>query len=1519
VVIAAGEMISGSDTARLDGVTVTGGNATGTSDITVNEKSVSRLYGGGVFIRDASPVFVCDSIAGNQANGGGGGMYIAGTSATVIKDLIIYGNSMASTNGFGGGGMYIAADALSITRTAVSGNTSALSGGGMYIGSGSPEFTGVVISGNKATEGGGVYVGSGSPRFTNTLISGNVATTACGGVYNKGASVFINVTVAGNFASSGYGGVYNDKNVTATADAEFYNTIAWNNTPATADISKSPSPGKWKNNWMDGKTTNSLVDAMFIDPKPATGINDMRTDGDYRLRKNSPAIDAGDSTLLNPRDTDLAGKDRVRSCNIDMGAYEYQDDDLAINPASGIVYVTENGSGDMDGSSWDDAYPGLAYPLLMAGRTDCYSIKEIRVAAGTYWPRYYAGNGTTDRDRAFVMVPGVKIYGGFSGSESELSGRDSTVNRHGIVQMSNKTVLSGDLGRDDIPGNTASYKSDNVYHVVIAAGNMINSSDTARLDGVTVTGGNANYTNSSYSIKVNEENVNLNNGGGIFVANASPIFVCDSIAGNQANVGGGGIYISGTASAPAIKNLIIYGNSIVLPYIVSDKGDGGGMYISAGAPSVTRTAVSGNTAEKNGGGVYIQNGSPEFTGVVISGNKATEGGGVYVDISTVTPISRFTNTLISGNVATNSYGGGGGGVYNKGAFVFTNVTVAGNYAPSLGGVNNGNTTAANATKFYNTIIWNNTPAGTAGIGTLGNILHSLIEGVDLTGTGTGNFDGTQTTNDPDFLDPDPATSTSTPKLGGDYSLKPESLVKDSGDNSLNSTPKDLAGNLRIQNSVIDLGAYEITVQNTLTAVDDYISVLMNSMDNRIIVGTNDVMNCEVKDAEVKITEYDNNDGHSLTMLNDSVMAYTPAAGIGGMIDSATYEITCDDVTSSAKVYIMINRPRSKRYIACPNAPATVGFINNDPDDIKYYWYYDNGNQIKPTASDTVTTYNVQILWAEPHYKNMVFPRVKVEIELGSDCQISTPTDCAANGTVIWKENFGGNSVNDPPGSNVEINHIISSDYTFCPYNDINRGDCISQTNLSYYTVDKDGFGSDPSWHQNNDDHTHPDDTHRGYMLMANGNSTESELLYSQQITNLCANMELYFSAWLANICKTQGPDKPRLRLEIMDVSNNILAKYYTGELPQTDGDTGLQWLQYGFRFNNGEHSTLHIQIHNEGSPNKDGNAFVVDDIELRFCAPPIEMNIPGNDTVVCASSTPLEIVANYTDASCTLGADISYRWEFRHIDSVNWKHLSTGDRTCGLGVHESLVLSPVSEAVRGYYRMVIGSTGNIDKTCRVVSDSIFVDIAKTLRLPDVRIDICRLPLREIRLSAFIDSIGTVEWTKTGAAPNIALHTGAILTDEINEKARTTYKYLYSQTSQCGTSSAIAYVHVLGNRMLRKIDTVAICGSQELSKHVNLNQILGTELGGTWKYDPPVNPDNTVQSNVTEFSSTSNHYGAQVFNAAQAYIDAPDYGYKFNYRGDTEAKKFKFEYTPDSQSCVSETKTLVIVVTKPKPL
>ena len=234
-----------------------------------------------------------------------------------------------------------------------------------------------------------------------------------------------------------------------------------------------------------------------------------------------------------------------------------------LHTSAQTIYVKPNGKGD--GSSWKEAYGHFSTALENARPGT-----QIWVAAGKYNPTTGAG-----RDISFSIPSGVKIYGGFEGSEKAVDERQPNIYA---------SILSGDIGQ---PGT-----ADNSYNVV----HFENADGNTLLDGFTITGGNANGHGND----------------------------------NMENSRGGGIYNNGRAgaSSPVIRNC----------YFIKNFGRDGGAVYNDGAggqchPVFENCVFTENEAGLDGGAVFndSRNGgqcNPVFRSCIFKNNMATYGGAI---------------------------------------------------------------------------------------------------------------------------------------------------------------------------------------------------------------------------------------------------------------------------------------------------------------------------------------------------------------------------------------------------------------------------------------------------------------------------------------------------------------------------------------------------------------------------------------------------------------------------------------------------------------------------------------------------------------------------------------------------------------------------------------------------------------------------------------------------------------------------------------------------------------------------
>jgi hypothetical protein len=283
---------------------------------------------------------------------------------------------------------------------------------------------------------------------------------------------------------------------------------------------------------------------------------------------------------------------------------------LTVNIPSSSVIVYVNianiAASIQNGNSWATAYGNLQTALASAPAGS-----EIWVAQGTYKP-----TNTNTKTISFNIPSGGVVYGGFVGTEASLSQRNFTTN---------PTILSGEIGSPAIT-------TDNSYHVVLFDG----ANNTTRLDGFTITSGNANYTASAYNGFPSAAilPVTVNDGGGIALDNgSSPIIMNCRIINNRAIVGAGLFATNG--STPMVMNCFIMGNESTF---------GGGSYHLGSNAVYKNVLFAGNKAI--GGAVYNNGSNSMFTNVTMAGNGGNNGG---IFNSASNPIVK--NCIIWGNIA----------------------------------------------------------------------------------------------------------------------------------------------------------------------------------------------------------------------------------------------------------------------------------------------------------------------------------------------------------------------------------------------------------------------------------------------------------------------------------------------------------------------------------------------------------------------------------------------------------------------------------------------------------------------------------------------------------------------------------------------------------------------------------------------------------------------------------------------------------------------------------------------------
>jgi len=251
--------ITGDITPTLEGLWITGGDATG-----LGGHPVSNDAGGGIYIHDAPAIIQDCTIRANVAStaddGYGGGLYLYYSDATLEGNTVAYNTGSTADLGYGGG-MYLYYSSAALSGNTVAGNTASTAsggyGGGMYLSNSDAMLSGNTVASNAGSTagtgyGGGVYLSQSGATLSSNTITSNTASTAGtgygGGVYlyQSGAALSGN-TVAGNTASTasgGYGGGMYLSNSGATLSS---NTIT-SNTASTAGPGDGGGVSLWGSN-----------------------------------------------------------------------------------------------------------------------------------------------------------------------------------------------------------------------------------------------------------------------------------------------------------------------------------------------------------------------------------------------------------------------------------------------------------------------------------------------------------------------------------------------------------------------------------------------------------------------------------------------------------------------------------------------------------------------------------------------------------------------------------------------------------------------------------------------------------------------------------------------------------------------------------------------------------------------------------------------------------------------------------------------------------------------------------------------------------------------------------------------------------------------------------------------------------------------------------------------------------------------------------------------------------------------
>lgn len=638
-----------------------------------------------------------------------------GDKITIIDGLYLIDGKATSMAGEGnpntrGGGAIVPAWAH--VRNCVVAQCEAIQGGALYLLPGAT-VSGTLIMENKAEEGAGVYADAEGANATlrahmiSNTITDNTASSVGGGIYMEDEAVLTaNSVIWGNTAPS-------DKNVSGVVgelmiDNVFRDVIGKNEEGEYIATKFYPFnhcyvetyelPSNYENTSM--KSDESLYFAADRTLKAYSELIKHGTVNQDSLVKVFGVAITDMQNILRKQD----GSERI-----DVGAYAFDGGLIPLPKESGDpvvkkIFVSQGSNVAVTGKV--DDYIGRSFYTSLSWLDDALEyIKKVRavkdlgntefeiyLAGGTYKPSIRRGDAATttidQRQNSYVIPAGVKIYGGFNGTEqfgynvpdNEIKFMDegsektipltnldtdasglidsraySDLNGNGINEpweMANQTILSGDIN--------VSPSVKNAYHVVYSSG-----SGSVLLDGLTIKDGE---TWNVMSPTLNEDEVGR---GGALYTNGVDYILKGCRVMNSKAVRGGAIYAR-DANLTIIGS-VIAGNGTVENAETSEGQDvrGGAVYMSGYNKDIALKAINtlwANNETTGKGGAIATSNDRGFNGSVsvslmnntIVRNKAAEASAIY-SVAKTGATGNITNTVM--------WGGEGTGVVSTGLTV----------------------------------------------------------------------------------------------------------------------------------------------------------------------------------------------------------------------------------------------------------------------------------------------------------------------------------------------------------------------------------------------------------------------------------------------------------------------------------------------------------------------------------------------------------------------------------------------------------------------------------------------------------------------------------------------------------------------------------------------------------------------------------------------------------------------------------------------------------------------------------
>lgn len=734
---------------------------------------------GAIFVLDGRELFLHRSLTLDGRSVGAVTIDADGRSRTIyavggairMAALTIAGGAAPA-----GGGIYTAASRLTLEEMTIGGNT---------------------VSGENAA-GGGIY-NTGDLVLRSVTVSGNASTRDGGGIMNRGQTVLVDTTIQANGAGSHGAGIYNVGDLTAV------NTAIRNNATTGSGLYGYSGDVSLVNTLVVGNAgggilcyggslelTNSTVAA---NTGSHAGIRSSQT---VILNNCLVALNSGTDLLVT--DGQIVNRDSL--IGVDPGFVDPDGGDFRLYETS--IAINRGDAGHLPSDRFDvdgDGDTHESLPLDLAG--------DDRVIGGAIDLGAYEHQKTVNQETPSTVV--TTLSDSTDATDGEITLREAIF-----------YALSG-------AGDTVTFESGlGVGTVTLSGGALVIDGsvviDASSVGGVTIDAGG------------------LSRGMYVFPASAGVSLVDLTITGGATSGHGGGIYNEG--------NLILTRVNIT----GSAAGrSGGGVYNAAGSLTVIDSIVRGNSATDGGGLANSSYGDLEVRGSLIADNTAQEDGGGLYEPDDEYYQDRRSPTLVIDSTIDGNAADRGGGVYMTGSLGYLamhNVIVTENRADSggglsidesrvlsVGGLFAGNTANysggavrlihSRITLNQSTVAGNTAGASGGGLWGTGSVVTLKNSILALNTAESGGMDYAADYDSPGWFSPHNSVVGIAPGFmdpaGGNYRLNSVSPAINMGDNELvpsdaydldgdgiagEPLPIDLAGQTRVVDGAVDIGAYE---------------------------------------------------------------------------------------------------------------------------------------------------------------------------------------------------------------------------------------------------------------------------------------------------------------------------------------------------------------------------------------------------------------------------------------------------------------------------------------------------------------------------------------------------------------------------------------------------------------------------------------------------------------------------------------------------------------------------------------